>query len=656
VIGVLLVAAAVCASVPVGTVVQDTLTVTAPRAERQLGGVATVTVVELDGSRSDLAELLEEIAGVQIRRYGGLGAPTLPSIRGSTATQVSILIDGLPMSDAQNGYLDLSTLPLDRFVRAEVFRGGLPARFGAAGGVGAINLVTRDAGQGRSELQFSAGSFGEAGGRLAAQARGAGMNALVLAHARRSDGQFRYLDDNWTPFNPDDDILSTRSNAWFRERGALVALRNSSSMGPRLRVAVGMYAREAGRPGPYGGAASPEATAHVDRYDLHLGLADAMNRYGVEVSARHDQESLDDPTGDVGWDPPGTTRSRSDHLLVRLHGRLDRRLPGNWGEATALAVCDLQRQRFHFDQVDRSDPVRERTGVLGGMDLQWMLADRRLTVWPSLRQQRYEDDFPGLPILPHLPPPPLEGPHVHEDWAPSLAVVWEAHPGRLFLEARRFRSRRIPTWIELFGQLGGADGNRELTPELVDGRELALRLRDDGVRIRWALFRMDVEDAIVWRVNSQLTSKAENIGRTRVTGHELELSLDLSASTSTWISLTQQKTVDRGLDPVYAGKELLHQPAWTVVLGGQRRWGDWSLRGRVLTEAGNWNDRYNGPGARVPPRTLVSAAVSRDLSGIAWNHGITLNLEGLNLTDNLARDVDGYPLPGRSYRATLTIR
>ncbi|MBU1071640.1 TonB-dependent receptor plug domain-containing protein, partial [bacterium] len=108
-------------------------------------GSATVTVIRLDRERAtpDLAELLEQLAGLQIRRYGGLGAPALPSLRGSTAGQITVLVDGLPLSDAQDGAIDLATLPLDRFESVEVYRGHAPVRFGGAGGVGALNLVTR---------------------------------------------------------------------------------------------------------------------------------------------------------------------------------------------------------------------------------------------------------------------------------------------------------------------------------------------------------------------------------------------------------------------------------------------------------------------------------------------------------------------------------
>ena len=660
-VAVLWTAAGARAAVPAAPapVLIDTLTVTAPRPERHLGGPATVTVVDLDddGARTDLAELLEEVAGLQIRRYGGLGAPALPSVRGSTATQVTVLIDGVPVSDALTGQLDLSTLPLDRFTRAEVFRGAAPASLGAGGGLGAVNLISREPGRGAGELQLSAGSWGEAGARLVTQGRAAGVDALLLLHGRRADNAYPFPDDRWTPYNPADDTVGDRVNDWFREGGASLVLRRNAWDGPRVRLAAGLYDRAAGRPGPTGDHASPHATTSTGRADLHLELSDAARRYGLEAAWRHDRDHLDDPLAEVAW-PAGETVGDSRHGLLRAFGALDHALPAGLGTAAWLVTAGARRQVYDRTTRGLEQPARERTAWEAGADLRWDLPGARLTVWPGLRWRRLRDDFPAETALPGPVEPAPADPRVREDWAPSAALVWEARPGVLFVEARRFREHRAPTWAELFGIPGGLAGNRGLTPERLDGRELALRLHGRGLRVRWAWFRNDVQDAIVWYPNSQATSRASNIGRTRTIGHELELAADLGSHASGWLSLTQQEARDVGIDPVYAGKDLPHQPRWTVAVGGVVRRDGWALRGRLLAEAGHWRDRYNGPGARVLARTLTSLALTR-----AWDHArllqdreLRLTLEILNLTDTAARDLDGYPLPGRSLRATALIR
>ena len=73
------------------------------------------TVIRVDDHRGEVTsvvELLERVAGVQIRRFGGDGQPAEISIRGSTAAQVVVQLDGVTLNSAQSGGVDLSTIPL----------------------------------------------------------------------------------------------------------------------------------------------------------------------------------------------------------------------------------------------------------------------------------------------------------------------------------------------------------------------------------------------------------------------------------------------------------------------------------------------------------------------------------------------------------------
>ena len=56
---------------------------------------STVQVDDFDGERKSLEEILALQPGVQIRRFGGPGSPSEISIRGSTASQVGVLLDGV---------------------------------------------------------------------------------------------------------------------------------------------------------------------------------------------------------------------------------------------------------------------------------------------------------------------------------------------------------------------------------------------------------------------------------------------------------------------------------------------------------------------------------------------------------------------------------
>ncbi len=124
------------------------------------------------------------------------------------------------------------------------------------------------------------------------------------------------------------------------------------------------------------------------------------------------------------------------------------------------------------------------------------------------------------------------------------------------------------------------------------------------------------------------------------------------------MSLGTADARDRGDDPIYEGRLLPHQPRWTTALGVSRRAGPWSLRVKVAREAAAHRDRYNDPAQAIPAHTILGAGVSRLWANADWAGGRTLRLvcEGLNLNDDDVYDVEGYPLPGRSFRVLLNIR
>jgi len=633
----------------------DTLVVRGTRLDDPVfpAATATVTVVELDreSAAPELADLLEQFAGLQIRRYGGLGAPALPSLRGATAGQIAVLVDGLPLADAQDGTIDLSILSLDGIARVEVYRGHVPARFGGAGGAGAVNLVTRPADEEAHAgwLQW-AGSHGEAGLRLEG-GRG-GLQAILTA--RRADNQYSFRNHNQTFATGADDYDDNRRNAWFKEGGALLGGERSLA-GWRVRATADLYRRDAGRPGPVGGYESPRAELRLDRGALRLSIADPCERFSLDLEARRRDERLRDEAGEVGWDPPGVTTSRSDHRGGRLTWRFDGGAAAGVRWSGHVGV-EGRRQSFDWRHADLADPRRTRdtTGAFAGLDLG--LAGSTLTLSPACRWQRHEDDFTPVPAWPGLPETPLTEPHVHEKLSPAVTVTWDARPGRLRCELHWARAFRAPTWVELFGLRGGVSGNRELVPETIRSRDATVYWRPaDRLRLRIAWFRAEVDDAIVWTPNSQYTSRASNHGGTHTTGLEAEFVVDAGRFGRGWGNLTIQDGEDRGDDPIYAGRDLPYRPDLETALGWEIADGAWRWGLRWIHESASTRDRYNTDMDRIPSRSLVHLSARHVWRGahVLGGDETALTCDLLNLTDNDVYDVEGFPLPGRTVRVSL---
>ena len=91
-----------------------------------------------------IAEVLSWVAGVDLRQRSSQGGQADLSILGSTFEQSLVLIDGVPMRDAQTGHL-MMNLPIDieQVERIEIIKGTASRIYGANAMAGAINIVTR---------------------------------------------------------------------------------------------------------------------------------------------------------------------------------------------------------------------------------------------------------------------------------------------------------------------------------------------------------------------------------------------------------------------------------------------------------------------------------------------------------------------------------
>lgn len=615
-----------------------------------------VTVVDLgrESRGRDLAELLGSTAGFQVRRYGGLGFAAVPSLRGSSAAQIRIFVDGLPLNDAQSGAADLSLLPTERFARAEIHRGLVPAGLGGAGGAGAVNLVTRGANDDPATgpaADLFGGGHGAVGGRvswsLASDA--GGRSLLLMVHGRRADNDYDYLDNYQTYHTTADDTVRTRRNAWFEEWGLWG--RGTQEMGPaRLRVTGGWFRKDGGRPGPIS-YPSPGATVGLDRADGSLRL-DLPWSLALEGAAARREQILHDPQGEVDDGFGGDIRSVGRDLTLRAAWSPTVAWPaaGPWlPSGLGLTVgAENRRQNYRQWYDAAEDPRRNRrtTSLFAATALEW--GDGRLQVTPAWRYQFLRDDFPPLPALPWLPEEVGRRNDRH-DVSPSLGAVYMAVPERLMLEAHAGRSLRVPTWIELFGHRGGIDGNRDLVPEEITSADLAV-LWEPGPHLsaRLTAFYLETEATIVFVQNSPGTSKARNIGATRNRGLELEGRALLPLELVLTGNFTWQDPVDRGDQTHLHGHRLPYLSATEMDLRLARRQGLYRPWLELSLQGSFYRDRENTELIKAPARALVNLGCSRRLTA-----GLTLSAEVINLTDDRTYDIVQFPLPGRTWQAAV---
>jgi len=89
-------------------------------------------------------ELLQYVAGVDLRQRGPWGAQADLSIRGGNFDQVLLLLNGVQMSDPQTGHHVLNLgIDLDAIQQIEIIKGPAASRYGLNSFSGAINIITK---------------------------------------------------------------------------------------------------------------------------------------------------------------------------------------------------------------------------------------------------------------------------------------------------------------------------------------------------------------------------------------------------------------------------------------------------------------------------------------------------------------------------------
>ncbi|MDX2286305.1 MAG: TonB-dependent receptor [Bacteroidia bacterium] len=162
----------------------DTVAIATSRADQTAGESGRhITVLSAEALQrlpaASVDEAIRYLSGAEVQSRGAFGTQSDFSIRGSTFSQVLVLLDGMRLNDPLTGHFS-SNIPvtLSEIARIEVLRGPAAAQFGPDAVGGVIHIVTWAALEGsgtdtrEADAQLMGGPYGlllsQAGGRAAA--------------------------------------------------------------------------------------------------------------------------------------------------------------------------------------------------------------------------------------------------------------------------------------------------------------------------------------------------------------------------------------------------------------------------------------------------------------------------------------------------------
>ncbi|KAA6337391.1 iron complex outermembrane receptor protein [termite gut metagenome] len=134
-------------------------------------------------------DLLEYAAGVDVRQRGEFGIQTDISVRGGTFDQITILLNGVNISNPQTGHLTADfPVSMNDIERIEIIEGPAARVFGTSAFTGAINIVTRAEHQSHAAVNLMGGDYGLFGGNARVNLTKNAVSQQVSGGYQRSDG------------------------------------------------------------------------------------------------------------------------------------------------------------------------------------------------------------------------------------------------------------------------------------------------------------------------------------------------------------------------------------------------------------------------------------------------------------------------------------
>ena len=184
--------------------------------------VAPVASVDLSrpgqagaGRSVSVAEAVRGELSLRVRSAGSLGQYSAALLRGAAASQVTILIDGVPLNRGGQAAVDLAQLGVDGLARIDVYRGLAPLSFGADAIGGAINLVTRHGGRPGGTIVLGGGSFGLRKASAVGSARLGGVRLAASLGYHGANGDFPYYYTGGQLYSGDPPREAIRKNDGF---------------------------------------------------------------------------------------------------------------------------------------------------------------------------------------------------------------------------------------------------------------------------------------------------------------------------------------------------------------------------------------------------------------------------------------------------------
>lgn len=624
----------------------DVATVSAPRhaAVTSVAPVVSISRAKIERmGATDLHEILKRAPGVSVRDYGGIGGLKTVSVRNMGAAHTAVYYDGIPVSDAQNGQVDISRFDLEDVSLAEVTIGMTDDIFRSARQMTSAGILrieghrpSSDSSMTVLKARMRAGSFNTYSPYLSVYRQFGKRYALkASAKATFSDGDYPFLLHNGNFIS-----IEKRENSDVWSGGGEIDFHADWGCGGRLKAKANWHETERGLPG----SVVLYTTAGTERLHDRNVLSSVMydKEIGSKWSFHADAGFCHAFTHHVDSAPVYTAPQHSRYWQNEYSAAARARYSPSSCWRLVLAedffINDLDSDIPECPFPTRLTSMSALSGEYAGNNLKVNASVVGTVVHERVRTGESPDDIFRL--------------------SPMAGLSWNFHPD-LYLRASIKEGFRVPTFNDLYY---ARVGNTDLKPETAHMSNLGVTWSENHSKCS---FNATLDTYFNLVRNKIVATPTMFIWKMRNVGKALMCGIDLSASGFWRVAEWLRIHADGNYSLQYAldvtdpeAKNFRHQMPYTPRHTGSAH---------LAFETRWFTISYNmtSVGRRYSKGQNINAYMMERF----FDHGISLNrtfifgkrdscrlhvsLEALNLSGVNYEIINYYPMPGRYYRITL---
>lgn len=590
-----------------------------------------------------VTDALKYMSGVNVRDYGGVGGLKTVSVRGMGAKHTAVSYDGVVVSDAQSGVVDLGRFPLNNLsaLTLSMGLGGDDTMHSAReySSSSLLSLRTLSLGRTMTDVEVKGGSFGYAGASLSHRYKPSGEWGLSFnGNYLRSDGMYPFMLVNSGVVtqekrrDSDIDAISLETNV------------DACLGGGVLDAKLGYYSSERGLPG----AVNLYNKANLER--LWNRNAFAQARYGCPMGEAWELQALLKYDYNYSrYRETSANYSSGEQVDVNVQNEMYASLAAACRPRRNLrlsfaadAACSMLDNNFENSKA----PRRISSWVVAAADYEFS----RVKLSASLLATSVVDDVRSG-----------EGMQPFFRLSPSFGIV-VAPLGNdiLHIRASVKDACRVPTFADLYYlRLGNVGLKPERTTQCNLGA--TFYLSGDGI-FKNLTFTADcyynnVRDKIV-ALPTMYIWRMMNFGRADVWGADASASMRLALSRKVALMLDASYSFQYAVDVTdSSAKNYRHQLPYTPRHSGSFTM---SVENPILNVSyllSAVGERYmlpqNTTNNRMPG--YLEHGFSLNRSFLFGGVGLRLQAELLNITGVQYEVIKNYPMPGFQWRLTARV-